>query len=196
MSGPTLMVVAGPTASGKTTLCRELASRTGALLIGHDRYYRDVADPRYHNYDHPSSLETALLEAHVQALLAGESVDLPIYEFKTHTRKSESERVFPRPLIIVEGILTLTSQVLRDLAHLRVYVDAPADLRLVRRIRRDGIERGRDVAGILAQYEATVRPMHIRWVESTRAVADLVLDGLATVEVGVERMEAAVGAIP
>ena len=177
MSRPFVVLIAGGTASGKTTLCRKLVEKTGALLITHDRYYCDIPHPRGFNFDHPDALDTARLEADVDALCSGVSTDLPVYDFATHSRTDQTERVDSGSLIVVEGILVLQSLRLVRAASLIVYVDTPDDIRLVRRIRRDISERGRTVDSVLDQYLGTVRPMHRAFVESTRDRARLVLDG-------------------
>ena len=179
---PTVVVIAGGTASGKTTVAREAAARLDALLLHHDRYYHDVAEPRGHNYDHPDALDTERLVQDVAELMARREAALPVYEFRSHRRLPEPERVAPREIIIVEGILTLAHPALAALADLRVFVDAPADIRLARRIRRDVAERGRDVIGVLEQYLNTVRPMHEAHVEPSRASASLVLNGTAPID--------------
>jgi len=177
LSRPFVVLIAGGTASGKTTLCRKLVEKTGALLITHDRYYCDIPHPRGFNFDHPDALDTARLEADVDALCSGVSTDLPVYDFATHSRTDQTERVDSGSLIVVEGILVLQSLRLVRAASLIVYVDTPDDIRLVRRIRRDISERGRTVDSVLDQYLGTVRPMHRAFVESTRDRARLVLDG-------------------
>lgn len=190
---PTLVVVAGGTASGKTTVAAQAAARLGALLLHHDRYYHDVAEPRGHNYDHPDALDTDRLVADVEALLTGRTAALPVYDFRTHRRQAETEPAPPREIIIVEGILTLAHPRLAALADLRVFVDAPADVRLARRLRRDVAERGREVGGVLDQYLRTVRPMHEAHVEPSRALAALVLNGQAPIPALVDSLVEAIG---
>jgi uridine kinase len=174
-----ILLIAGGTASGKSTLARALAERTGALLIEHDRYYKSVSveDAPGHNFDEPAALETELLIEHLDALSRGERVSLPIYDFAHHRRSEQTTSVGPRPVILVEGILALAEPALRDRATVRVFVSAEADVRLARRVRRDVLERGRDIEEVLLRYFNTVRPMHAQWIEPTRAFADLVLDG-------------------
>lgn len=195
MNAPTIVLIGGGTASGKTTLARELASRHDALHIPHDRYYLDVPDPRRHNYDHPDALDTSLLVENLAALRAGQATELPVYHFATHRRVSQRERVEPRPLIIVEGILVLHDPDLRAAAHYRVYVHTADDLRLARRITRDAVERGREVPDVLRQYLGTVRPMHERFVSPSRAWADLVVSGETPIAEMVDETEAALRAI-
>ena len=172
-----VVLISGGTASGKTTLARELVCQTEALLITHDRYYCDIPYPRGFNFDHPDALDTDLLEDHIGLLKSGQSVDLPVYDFATHSRLQRTEHMTPGPLLIVEGILVLSSDVLVRAADLIIYVDAPDDIRLTRRIRRDVAERGRTVESVLDQYMATVRPMHETYVLPGREKADLILDG-------------------
>lgn len=193
---PFVVLLGGGTASGKSTVARHLATRLGADVIGHDRYYKDApgesADPLHTNFDHPDALETSLLLAHLRRILQGEPVELPIYDFAHHRRLPQTERLVPAPLVVVEGILVLASPELRELADLCVYVDAPDDVRLARRLMRDVQERGRAMVGVLRQYFDTVRPMHLRYVLPSRADADLVLDGEADPEESVERVADAI----
>ena len=187
----TVVLVGGGTASGKSMLSRHLGERLDALCIEHDRYYWDVPDPSRHNYDHPSALDTDLLVDQLATLRAGGRVPLPIYEFQTHTRSAAVEWADPTPIIVVEGILVLHDDRLCALADVRIFVDAPADVRLARRLRRDLSKRGRTVDSVLHQYFDTVRPMHQRFVEPSRSRAQLVLSGEAPIERLVERVVAA-----
>ena len=185
---PLVVGIAGGTASGKTTVARRLAERCEALLVSHDRYYRDFAVPASANFDHPASLETALLVEHLDALREGRPAELPTYDFPTHRRLPHRERVEPRPVIVVEGILVLAEAALRDRLALRVVVDAPDDLRFIRRLERDMAERGRSVESVIRQYVATVRPMHEAHVAPTRGHAHLLLDGTRPVDALVDRL--------
>lgn len=189
---PLIVLVAGGTASGKTTIARQFAAQTDAVLITHDRYYPTVADPRSFDYDHPDVLDTGLLAAHLRALRGGRPAPLPVYHFPTHTRLEDTEVVHPRAVIVVEGIFVLHDARLRELAHLAAYVDAPDDVRLIRRIQRDCVERGRDLAEVLHRYQAMVRPGHVRFVAPSCTFAHLVLDGLAPVEDSVAQLSQAV----
>lgn len=187
---PFIVGIAGGTASGKTTLANRLAAELGAALISHDRYYRDAPEPHRHNFDHPEALETELLVRHLDALHAGQAVDLPVYDFALHQRRPEVDRVDPQPFIIVEGILVLADTRLCDRFDLRVYVQAPDDLRFIRRLERDVAERGRTVGSVIHQYLATVRPMHEAHVSPSRKRAQVVLDGTSPVEGEVRRLMA------
>jgi uridine kinase len=193
---PVLLVgLAGGTASGKTTISRTLTGRwPGMLCIAHDRYYHTVPDPSRHNYDHPSALDSGLLCEHLDRLAAGEPVDLPEYDFATHRRREQTERAQPAEVVLVEGILVLADARLARRLHLKVFVHAPDDVRLMRRIRRDAVERARSVESVLHQYENTVRPMHLRYVAPCRALADLVLDGEAPIDEEAARLEQAIRA--
>lgn len=195
MSRPKLILVAGGTASGKSTAVGRAGPRHKALVIEHDRYYLDVPDPRSHNFDHPDALDTALLVENLRELLAGRPAALPVYDFPSHRRRPERNRVQPRPIIIVEGILTLADPTLAALADLKIYVRAPADLRLARRVRRDAVERGRQIDWVLSRYLATVRPMHERYIKPTQDIADVVLDGELPMEDLAEAMVTAIGAL-
>ncbi len=180
---PLIIGLAGGSGSGKTTIAQSVVDIVGSehvALIPHDAYYRDQGaltfDERTRiNYDHPDSLETELLADHLKRLRAGESIERPIYDFATHTRSSETITVDSQPVILVEGILVLAEPELRDLMDLRVYVDTDADLRLMRRLQRDIVERKRTFDSVLDQYQATVRPMHIQFVEPSKRFADIIV---------------------
>lgn len=175
--------IAGGSGSGKTTVQRRVMERFGPrriALLDHDAYYRDLAhlapeDRARFNFDHPDALETDLMVAHVDALLAGEAVEKPTYSFETHSRRPETERVEPRPVILIDGILVLAEPALRERMDVKLYVDAPDDVRLMRRIERDLHERGRSIDSILEQYRRTVRPMHLEFVEPSKRHADVII---------------------
>jgi uridine kinase len=152
-----------------------LAEETGAALVMHDRYYRDA--DAHTNFDHPDALETSALVGHLDQLRRGAAVELPRYHFPTHKRLPTTDILEPRPLLVVEGILVLADAELRRRFDLAVFVRAAADVRLIRRLRRDVAERGRTVDSVLDQYLSTVRPMHETFVEPSAAHAGLVLDG-------------------
>lgn len=149
-------------------------------LLDHDAYYRDLShlplDKRSRfNFDHPNALETELLCEHLDRLQDGKPVEKPLYNFKTHTREERTARVYPRPIIIVEGILVLAEADLLDRMDIKIFVDAADDIRLMRRIRRDINDRGRTVDAVLQQYERTVRPMHLEFVEPSKRRADVII---------------------
>jgi uridine kinase len=180
---PLVVGIAGGTGSGKTTVAHKLAQAMPpgrCITIEHDAYYRDQShlspDERARiNYDHPASLESDLLAAHLADLRAGRPVAIPIYDFATHTRKVETRRVSPAKVIIVEGILVFTEPALRQMMDIKIFVDTDADIRLIRRIRRDLEQRGRSFQSVRDQYYATVRPMHIEHVEPSKRWADLIV---------------------
>ncbi len=173
--------IAGGTGSGKSTIAAAVVGALpGVLLIQHDAYYRHRPELDFEvrtqiNYDHPDSLETELLIAHLEDLIEGNAVSLPTYDFADHLRSGASVPVEPAQVIIVEGILVLAEPDLRSRLDLKVYVDTDPDLRLARRIKRDIEERGRTVDSVLEQYFATVRPMHLEFVESSKRYADLII---------------------
>lgn len=175
--------VAGGTGSGKTTIVTEILKGFGpqdVLLIQHDSYYKDrshlPAEERAKiNYDHPDALETSLLVQHLQRLVAGEAVEIPIYDFVTHTRKPECQEVRPCKVIVVEGILILADPRLRELFNIKVFVDTDADIRFIRRMERDIAERGRTRESVVTQYTQTVRPMHLEFVEPSKRYADVIV---------------------
>ena len=180
---PLVVGLAGGTGSGKTTVARALARalpEADVASLEHDAYYRDrpdlSADARAAlNYDHPESLETELLVAHLDALRAGLGVEVPIYDFKTHRRRSETRPLPARPVIIVEGILVFVEQRVRERLDMKIFVDTDPDIRVFRRIRRDMEQRGRSFESIREQYYRTVRPMHLQFVEPSKRWADVII---------------------
>jgi uridine kinase len=153
---------------------------SSASVIHHDSYYRDLAyrpfDERVAvNFDHPDALETELLVEHLERLRAGRAVDVPVYDFSTHTRTERVQRVEPTGVIIVDGILVLAEPRLRDLLDIKVFVDTDSDIRFIRRLHRDLRERGRSLESVVEQYLETVRPMHLAFVEGSRAFADIII---------------------
>lgn len=147
------------------------------------------------NFDHPDALETELLRAHLDELLAGRPIEKPVYNFTTHTRAPYTVRIEPRPVIILEGILVLAEPLLRERMDIKLYVDAPDDVRLIRRIRRDMEERGRTIESILEQYERTVRPMHLEFVEPSRRLADVIIPGGGYNQVAIDMVLARIAAL-
>ncbi len=180
---PLIVGIAGGTGSGKTTVAKNLAAAMPpgrCSTIEHDAYYRDQShlsfeDRTHTNYDHPASLESSLLAKHLAELRGGNAVEVPLYDFAAHTRAKETRRVLPAPLIIVEGILVFAEALLREQMDIKIFVDTDADIRLIRRIRRDIEARGRSFQSVRDQYYATVRPMHIEYVEPTKRWADLIV---------------------
>jgi uridine kinase len=179
--------VAGGSGSGKTTVVRKLVSGLApepVTVLRHDAYYRDrghlpAAERVSINFDHPDALETSRLTAHVAALKEGRPVEVPSYDFRTHTRIAATTSTVPTDVIVLDGILVLADAALRSLTDLKVYVDTDADLRFIRRLQRDLAERGRTVESIIRQYHATVRPMHAEFVEPSRRHADVIVRGEA-----------------
>lgn len=181
---PLMIGIAGGTGSGKSTFTDRLKEMFGEdiAVLYHDNYYRSndgvpMEKRREINYDHPDSLETELLVEHLIKLRSGTAVMSPVYDFSQHNRTTETIRVEPKKLIIVEGILVLADQRLRDLFDIRIFVEADADERILRRAMRDLKERGRNIEDIMRQYLATVKPMHYMFVEPSKAKADFVING-------------------
>lgn len=180
---PLILGVAGGSGSGKTTVVSQIIRGLDPIpvsVLHHDSYYRDrpelTPDERARiNYDHPDSLETPLLATHLRELLAGRAVDEPVYDFTTHSRTAETRRIEPTPIVILDGILILAEPELRDLMDIKVYVETDSDLRFIRRLLRDTKERGRSVDSVIRQYQETVRPMHLQFVEPSRRNADVIV---------------------
>jgi uridine kinase len=180
---PLVIGVAGGSGSGKTTVVRRIVDSLGrdqVTVLDHDRYYRDRNDLRFEeraalNYDHPDSLETDLLVKHVHELKAGRSVDVPSYDFARYARLSTTEPASPRRAIIVEGILVFVDAALRTLMDIKVFVDTDSDTRFIRRLTRDVAERGRTMDSVIEQYQSTVKPMHLEFVEPSKRYADVIL---------------------
>lgn len=182
-SGPVIIGIAGGTGSGKTTVAGAICTRVGRdriEWISHDSYYRDFKDldpeSRHRiNFDHPDSLETGLLAEHLDSLIAGRAVETPIYDFTTHSRAAATQRVEPKKVVIVEGILVLAEPELRKRIDIKLFVDTPPDIRFVRRLIRDVQTRGRSLESVVHQYLHTVRPMHEEFVEPSKRFADLII---------------------
>ena len=199
---PVIVGIAGGTGSGKTTVARAIVDRVGRDKIewvSHDSYYRNFEalspEERHHiNFDHPDSLETELLTRHLDVLVKGAAVEVPVYDFTTHSRKiEESHHVEPRKVIIVEGILVLAEPELRKRIDIKLFVDTPADIRFMRRLVRDIKERGRTMESVIGQYMTTVRPMHEEFVEPSKRYADLIIpeggENLVAIDAIIARVE-------
>lgn len=175
--------ICGGTGSGKTTIARAIVEAVGSenvVLVEQDSYYRNLADmpldDRHHaNFDHPDAIDSDLLVNHVKRLKLGQPIDIPIYDMVTHTRSDRVEVIEPRPVVIVEGILIFAEPRILELLDVRVFVDTPDDIRLIRRLRRDINERGRTFERTLDQYEKTIRPMHFEFVEPSKRFADVII---------------------
>ena len=180
---PLFIAIAGGSGSGKTTIARsvvDLVGRDKVVYLQQDAYYRDqshldLQERARINYDHPDSLESELLAEHLSELRSGRAVERPVYNFTTHMRTDATVRVEPEAVVIVEGILILAEAELRKLLDLSIYIDTDADLRLIRRLQRDIVERGRTIDSVLSQYESTVRPMHLQFVEPSKRYADIIV---------------------
>lgn len=180
---PLIIGLAGGSGSGKTTVAHTIMERVGGeriAFIQHDAYYRALSDQPFEmrtrtNFDHPDSLETDLLVRHLSELRAGRAVRVPIYDFEQYTRTDRTHCIEPRPVIMVEGILIFVDPALRTMFDIKIYVDAPSDLRLIRRMQRDMTERQRTPESVIRQYLETVRPMHIEFVEPSKRYADLIV---------------------
>lgn len=178
-----LIGIAGGSGSGKTLVARRIIreiSSQDVILIEQDSYYKDLShlspeERSAQNFDHPSALDTDLFVSQVRDLIAGKPIQQPIYDFTTHTRKKETQLIGTHHIIVLEGILILDSPRLRQMMDIKVFVDTSADIRLLRRLRRDVTERGRTVESVLEQYESTVRPMHLQFVEPSKRFADIII---------------------
>lgn len=180
---PLIIGVAGGTGSGKTTVARAILDRVGRdriLEITQDRYYADLkhlpmTTRNHRNYDHPDSIESSLLERHLRDLKEGRPADLPIYDFTRHERRPEVETVTAKPVVLVEGILIFALAEIRQLLDIKIFVDTDADIRFIRRLRRDMTERERTLESVVDQYLETVRPMHLEFVEPSKRWADVII---------------------
>jgi uridine kinase len=186
--------ISGGTGSGKTTVAQKIIAPVGVgnvVYLQQDSYYRNLGDMpldlRHRvNYDHPDAFDTDLLMNHLEALRAGEGIEQPIYDYPTHSRKTETIRVEPRPVIIVEGILVFVNSQMRGLMDLKIFVDTDADIRFIRRLDRDVHERGRSVESVITQYQTTVRPMHLQFVEPSKRYADIIIPEGGFNDVGID----------
>ena len=197
------MGVAGGSGSGKTTVARRILERIGfdrVAYVPHDAYYHDLshlppAERGQLNFDHPDSLDNDLLIVHLQELQAGRAVEIPVYDFKTHSRVAETRHVDPQPVILVEGILIFADKRLRDLMDVKIFVDTDADIRLIRRLQRDISERGRSAESVINQYLRTLRPMHLEFAEPSKRYADVIIPECGFNEVAIEMVAARLRAL-
>jgi len=180
---PVVIGVAGGSSSGKTTVAKAICERLGhqsIVLIEQDAYYKDQSQLPFEerlkvNYDHPLAFDTELLIEHLQKLIRYEPIDMPVYDYKAYTRSTETVRVEPRDVIILEGILVLEDERLRKLMDIKLFVDADPDIRIIRRLQRDILERGRSMESVIRQYLEVVRPMHNQFIEPTKRYADIII---------------------
>ncbi len=180
---PLILGIAGGTGSGKTTVAHQILERVGSHRISflpHDAYYRDMKplpfeDRARQNFDHPNSLETELMIEHLTRLKQWQAIDMPQYDFTQHLRSSFTLHIEPRRVIVVDGILIFAEPELRKLFDVKIFVDTDADIRFIRRLQRDIIERGRTVDSVIQQYYRTVRPMHLEFVEPSKRYADIII---------------------
>ncbi len=191
---PLLIVVAGGTASGKTTVVEKIYERLNTkdvLVLKFDDYYKDLSNLTEEertkvNFDHPESLDNDLMYHDLDLLLNGNTIEKPIYDFKTHTRKKETETVKPAKVIILEGILSLYDKRIRDLADIKIFVECDDDMRFIRRLKRDMEERGRSLDSVINQYLTTVKPMYYEFIKPTKRYADIIIPNDKGHEVAVD----------
>jgi uridine kinase len=191
---PLVIGIAGGTGSGKTTVSNSILNSVGAdriVYLPHDAYYRDLSEKPVEfraqfNFDHPDSLETGLLIQHIHQLKNWQSMEMPVYDFTTHSRLPQTIQIFPKAVILVEGILIFAEPELRNLFDVKIYVDTDPDIRFIRRLERDITERGRSAQSVIKQYMNTVRPMHLEFVEPSKRYADVIIPqgGMNTVALG------------
>lgn len=182
MIRPKIVAVAGGSASGKSTIVKIIAEtfKDDLIVVGHDNYYRahddlDFEERKLLNYDHPKAFDTDLFCDDLERLVAGEEINMPVYDYTIHTRSEETIKVKAKKIILIEGILVLYDKRIRDITDTKVFVDADSDIRLKRRILRDTVERGRSVESCLTQYIEQVKPMHEKYVEPSKKYADIII---------------------
>ncbi|WP_461612219.1 uridine kinase [Clostridium sp. Marseille-QA1073] len=183
MNRPVLIGITGGTGSGKSTIAKEIYKSFGEdciAMIEQDSYYKDqshlTSEERVKtNYDHPDAFDTKLLAEQLNQLINGEAVEKPIYDFEIHNRVKETVRIEPRDIIILEGILVLQEEILRDMLDIKIYVDTDADVRFIRRMVRDVKERGRTIDSVITQYLTVVKQMHEQFTENTKRYADIII---------------------
>ncbi len=190
-----LIGIAGGTASGKTSVSKEIVKTLGGhkkvVIIAQDSYYRDLPDiPTIpglgYNFDHPDAFDNDLLIEHLKLALNNKTIDIPCYDHKTSARMAETYRIEPHKVILLEGILILENPKLRDVMDIKVYIDADDDVRLIRRLRRDIVERARTIESVLDQYQRFVKPMHLQFVEPSKRYADIIIPHGVENKVGVD----------
>lgn len=178
-----LIGIAGGSGSGKTLVTQRIIEELGSdrvMILQQDSYYKDLSHLSFderaaQNFDHPNAIDSELLLQHVEELLNGWTVAIPLYDFTTHTRRAETRRAGPHDIIVLEGILILDNPRLREVMDIKVYVDTDPDIRFIRRLKRDTAERGRTMQAVIEQYESSVRPMHLQFVEPTKRYADIII---------------------
>ncbi len=198
MNKPVVIAVGGGSSSGKTTVVNEILRYMPdekIVVLRHDDYYKDqsqmtMEERRKVNYDHPFSLDNDLFIEHVKTLIEGKPIEKPTYDFVQLTRAKKTEKIMPSKLIILEGILVLEDQRLRDLADIKIYVEADEDLRFIRRLKRDTNERGRTIDSVISQYLETVKPMHYAFVKPTKRYADIIIPNDYSHDVAVDLINA------
>ncbi|MCZ0716704.1 uridine kinase [Aerococcus kribbianus] len=200
---PIIIGVTGGTGSGKTSVTRKIMANyedVSLAYIEQDAYYKDQSHLSFEervktNYDHPLAFDTALLKKHLQMLLNGQAIDMPVYDYSAHTRSQETVHISPKEVIILEGILILYDEELRDLMDIKVYVDTDDDIRIIRRIQRDIAERGRSLESVIKQYTEVVKPMHEQFIEPTKRYADLIIPEGGQNLVAIDLMRTKISAI-
>ena len=200
---PLLIGIAGGTGSGKTLVSNRIYEELGSkqvAIIEQDSYYRDhsdipIDDRNNRNFDHPNAFDFELMRNQVEKLMEGKAVKVPIYDYKTHTRKKQRRIIKDHVVIILEGILTLFDPGIRAMMDIKVYIDTPSDTRFIRRLNRDTNERGRDIESVVKQYQESVRPMHEQFVEPTKAYADIIIPGGGYNNVAVDLLKTKVSAL-